>query len=77
MTKLKATQEEIAKIQEMNSKFNQAKMALADSELQKNSIIRHIDELKIEFTKHEQLLIEKYGADAIINIQTGEVTKKT
>jgi hypothetical protein len=75
MKNLKATQEELAKIQEMNSKFNQAKMALADSELQKYSILRHIDELKIEFTRHEQLLIERYGADAVINIQTGEVTK--
>lgn len=75
MTNLKATQEELAKIQEMNSKFNQAKIALGDSELQKHSILRHIDELKVEFTKHEQLLVEKYGADAVINIQTGEVTK--
>jgi hypothetical protein len=75
MTNLKATQEELAKIQEMNSKFNQSKIALGDCELQKHSILRHIDELKIEFTKHEQFLIEKYGADAVINIQTGEVTK--
>jgi len=42
MENLKATQEELAKIQEMNSKFNQAKIALADSELQKYSILRHI-----------------------------------
>lgn len=76
MTNLKATEEEIAKIQEMNSEFNKAKMALADSDLQKYSILRHIDKLKIEFAKHEQLLIEKYGEDAVINIQTGEVTKK-
>lgn len=75
MTNLKATQEELAKIQEMNSKFNQSKIALGDCELQKHSILRYIDELKIEFTKYEQFLIEKYGADAVINIQTGEVAK--
>lgn len=73
----KATQEEIAKIQEMNAKFNQGKVALGDCELQKQSILRHIEELKAEFSKQEQFLIEKYGADAVINIQTGEITKNT
>jgi hypothetical protein len=69
------TQEELTKIRELNSEFNKAKMAIGDVELQKATILRHIEELKIEFTAHEQLLIEKYGADAVINIQTGEVTK--
>lgn len=73
----KATQEEIAKIQEMNSKFNQGKIALGDCELQKQTILRHIEELKLQFTQYERVLIEKYGADAVINIQTGEITKNT
>lgn len=71
----KATQEEIAKIQEMNSKFNKGKIALGECELQKQIIIRHIEEMKVEFAHHEKLLIEKYGADTVINIQTGEITK--
>jgi hypothetical protein len=75
MANQKATQEEIATIQEMNSKFNQAKIALGDCELQKQSILRHIEELKFNFAKQEQLLIEKYGPDSVINIQTGEITK--
>jgi hypothetical protein len=73
----KATQEEIAKIQEMNSKFNQGKIALGECELQKQTIIRHIEELKLQFSQHEKVLIDKYGADAVINIQTGEITKNT
>jgi Ni2+-binding GTPase involved in maturation of urease and hydrogenase len=76
MEKLKATQEELQKIQEMNSKFNQTKIALGDCELQKHSILKHIEELRIEFSKHEKLLIEKYGADAVINVQTGEISTK-
>lgn len=70
-------QEELTKIQELNSEFNKAKMAIGDAELQKQTIIRHIEELKLQFSAHEKLLIEKYGADAVINIQTGEVTQKT
>jgi hypothetical protein len=76
MEKLKATQEELQKIQEMNSKFNQTKIALGDCELQKYSILKHIEELRSEFSQHEKLLIEKYGVDAVINIQTGEINKK-
>ena len=71
------TQEELIKIQELNSEFNKAKMAIGDVELQKLNIVRHIEELKAQFTAHERLLVEKYGADAVINIQTGEVTHKT
>lgn len=76
MENKQVTQEELQKIQELNSEFNKAKMAVGDVELQKLNIIRHIEELKVQFSAHEQLLVEKYGADAVINIQTGEVTQK-
>jgi len=72
----KVTQEEISKIQEMNSNFNQGKIALGDCELQKQNILRGIEELKLEFSMYEKQLIEKYGDNAVINIQTGEVTQK-
>jgi len=72
----KVTEQELAKIQEMNSDFNKSKMALGDLELQKQNIIRHIDLLKKEFAEHEKSLIEKYGKDSVINVQTGEVTQK-
>jgi hypothetical protein len=39
-------------------------------------LLKQIDELRMTFAKNEQMLIEKYGTDAVINIQTGEVTKK-
>jgi len=73
----RVTQEELAKINEMNADFNKAKLAIGDVELQKQNILRHIDFLKGEFSAYEKTLIEKYGADAVINIQTGEITKKT
>jgi hypothetical protein len=70
------TQEELSTIQNMNSDFAKAKMALGDMELQKQTLLKAIDELKKDFSKHEMTLIEKYGSDAVINMQTGEVTKK-
>ena len=76
MTSTQATQNELATIQELNSDFNKAKMAIGDIELQKQQILQHIEELKIKFSTHEQLLIDKYGKDSVINIQTVEVTIK-
>ena len=70
------TQEELELIQGMNADFSKAKMGLGDLELQKQGLLKQIDELRLTFAKNEQMLIEKYGTDAVINIQTGEVTKK-
>jgi hypothetical protein len=70
------TQEELSTIQNMNSDFAKAKMGLGDIELQKQGLLKAIDDLRTTFSQHERLLIEKYGADAVINMQTGEVTKK-
>jgi hypothetical protein len=70
------TEEELNNIQEMNSDFSKAKMAIGDVELQKQALIRHIDAMKAEFAQHEKMLIKKYGKDSVINMQTGEVTQK-
>jgi hypothetical protein len=75
--KLFVTQDELATIQGMNTEFSKSKMALGDMELQKQGLLRHIDNLKKDFADHEQLLINKYGKDSVINIQTGEVSQKT
>lgn len=69
-------QQELTTIQEMNADFAKSKMALGDLELQKQNIITHVDNLKKEFALFEKGLIDKYGDDAVINLQTGEVTKK-
>lgn len=68
--------EELEKIQEMNTEFTKMKIALGETELQKQTVINAINELKTSFAMQERMLIEKYGADAVINIQTGEVTQK-
>ena len=59
MANEQVTQEELTKIQELNSEFNKAKMAIGDVELQKLQILNHIEGLKIQFSAHEKELIEK------------------
>jgi len=76
MENIKVTEEELKKIQELNADFTKSKNALGDLELQKQNVLQHIDMLRKEFALNEKSLIEKYGDDAVINIQTGEVTKK-
>lgn len=70
------TEQELKSIQEMNAEFNKAKISLGDNELQKQNILKHIETIREKFAINERELILKYGEDAIINVQTGEVTKK-
>jgi hypothetical protein len=70
-------QEELEKIQAMNADFAKAKMALGELELNKQSILNQINAMRQDFYDYERLLINKYGQDSVINLQTGEVTKKT
>jgi len=73
----KLSQEELTKIQEMNTTFTQAKIALGDLEIQKHSILGQIKQLRDEFSENEKQLIDKYGPNAVINLKTGEVTYGT
>jgi ribosomal protein S15P/S13E len=73
---MKLNENELILLQGLHEDFNKAKLSLADVELQKHSILKGIENLKEHFAKHEKELIEKYGADSVINIQTGEVTEK-
>lgn len=35
-----------------------------------------VSDMKIEYAKEEEKLVKKYGEDAVINIQTGEIKKE-
>lgn len=76
MEKTVLSQEELGKIQEMNNEFTKAKLAIGDLEMQKHNILKAIEVLRADFSKHEIDLVAKYGQDSVINVQTGEVTKK-
>ena len=68
--------EELEKIQGMNNDFAKAKVALGELELNKQGILGQINAMRQEFSEYEKMLISKYGQDSVINLQTGEVTKK-
>ena len=72
----KLTKEELEAIQQMNSDYTKLKMAIADAEIEKERLLASINSIRENFANHERILIEKYGKDAVINMQTGEITKK-
>jgi hypothetical protein len=70
------SKEELEAIQQMNAEFNRLRLNISDLEMQKHSVLMMLDSLREKFSNHERLLIERYGADAVINMQTGEITNK-
>lgn len=68
--------EELETLQKMQADFNKAKLALGDIELEKHELLKRIDFLRGQFSEQEKALVAIYGEDAVINMQTGEVTKK-
>jgi hypothetical protein len=68
------TEQELSLLTELNTEFAKAKMGLGDLEIQKSMLLNDISTMKREFDAQEKNLIEKYGANAIINLKTGEIT---
>ena len=73
---MKLNTEELQRVNELNNSFAQAKLALGELELKRHGMLQEIDKLKESFGQEELKLISKYGADSVINLQTGEVTEK-
>ena len=72
----KLTKKELERIQELVNSFNKLKISLGDTVIQQNSLMSEISEMKAEYSLEEQKLMKKYGEDAVINIQTGEIKKE-
>ena len=73
---LKLTSEELDFIKNGSAEYTKIKISLGELELQKQGLIKHADSIIEAFTTNEKILIEKYGVDSVINMQTGEVTQK-
>ena len=69
----KISEDQLKEIQGINNKFLQAKVGIADAELNKAKLIAEINALQAEFKAIEQKLIEEYGNDAVVDLKTGEV----
>jgi len=72
----KLTDNELSQVQDLNTEFTKNKAAIGELELQKQIVFERIDTIKSEFSKVEKKLMKKYGEDSVVNLQTGEVTKK-
>lgn len=74
---MKLEQEELEVLQELQKSFASIKMQIGEVELQKSVMLTQANAIRQQFAKVEGELINKYGENAIINMQTGEVTQKT
>ena len=72
----KIEEQELKKLQELNTEFAQLKTNLGDLTLQKHGICLRVEEIKSEFQKAEKSLMDKYGQNSVINLETGEVKPK-
>ena len=70
------TETEKEKITMLVSQYNNYTRLLADPYLNQQSVLKMIDEVKAEYALVEKELMETYGSDAVINVETGEVTEK-
>jgi|TARA_R110002124_G_scaffold122933_2_gene281598 hypothetical protein len=72
----KLTEEEFKEIKEMQENFQNAKLTLGDLEITKKSVLDQVGDMKVQFAQIESSLIEKYGADSVIDMSTGEIKEK-
>lgn len=67
------TTEELKTLQNSVKQLNSLKIKLGETLLHQQGIMSRIASLREDSSKQEELLINKYGEDSVINIETGEV----
>jgi hypothetical protein len=67
------TNEELDTLQGSLKEFNNCKMQLGETVLQQQALMSKMAGLREESAEQERKLIDKYGKDSVINIETGEV----
>jgi|TARA_R100000988_G_C3998676_1_gene167466 hypothetical protein len=72
----KLTDDELTLLQGLQKEFSQAKLDLGNTVLQQNNLLKAVGEIREKFSGQEKILMEKYGDDVTINLETGEVTDK-
>jgi len=72
----KLTDDELNGLRDALTQLNQNKIALGECVMQQKDILSNIDKIKGAYYEMEKSLIETYGINSNINIETGEVTEK-
>ena len=72
---MKLSKEELQTLTDLNKEFVEKKVQLGDAVIVQSGLMQEVNVIRAKFAQEEQKLIKKYGADSVINLQTGEVTK--
>ena len=72
----KLTKDELTNLQNLQKDFNTAKLELGNTVLQQSKIMESIALIKSKFGEKENELMDKYGKDVTINLETGEISEK-
>jgi len=70
------TSKELTSLQQLLSAYNQSKIQLADATISHQDALGAVMANKEGFAKMENNLVEKYGKDVSVNVQTGALTHK-
>jgi len=68
------SKEELELLQGLVTEYNNVKIRIADTFIAQDALLKEIELMKATYIKEEKKLLEKYGDDAVINVQTGKVT---
>ena len=74
MTKI--AENELQELQGLHAEFNKIKSQLGDIALQEHALCLKTEANRKSFQDLEKGLMEKYGENAVINLETGEVKQK-
>jgi predicted nuclease with TOPRIM domain len=72
---MKLEEKELKSLRELNSEFELLKVQLGELEIQKSSVLKRVDSIRVEFESLEKELIKKYGENSVINLEHGTVTQ--
>lgn len=65
---------ELETLQSLLSEFNKSKIFLAEATMSQRHALDEVMKNKVGFSKMEESLINKYGKDVRVNVQTGELS---
>ena len=72
---MKLEEKELKSLRDLNSEFQSLKTQLGELEIQKSSVHKRVDSIRVEFESLENELINKYGEKSVINLEHGTVTQ--
>ena len=68
-------EKELKSLRDLNSEFQSLKVQLGELSIQKNSVLKRVDLIRVEFESLENELIKKYGENSVINLEHGTITQ--